>query len=139
MCGDLRFNRLLCGDPKLKRLLFLGLKTLQLPMCGIKDLTYHYIWDQGFNTSLHECITRMSEWSLCGDHVNWFCVRIFHESTWWVKYHYQKQWTWSLQMVTTNLYLCQTTINLMLNLKVLSIIIKNLSEKSNIILGCSNT
>ncbi len=39
----------------------------------------------------------MSEWSLCGDHVNWFCVGIFHEYAGWVEYPNQKQWTWSPQ------------------------------------------
>ncbi len=32
----------------------------------------------------------VSEWALCGDHVNCFCVRIFHESAGRVKYPDQK-------------------------------------------------
>ncbi len=53
-------------------------------------------------------------WSLCRDHMNCGCVGIFHESTGWVKYSNQKQWTWSLQMISTNLFLflCYTTIEI---------------------------
>ncbi len=59
-------------------------------------------------------------WSICGDHVNCFCVEIFHESAGRVKYSYQKQWTWSPPMITTNLFLflCRTIIDWILILMV---------------------
>ncbi len=49
-----------------------------------------------------------------------FCVGIFHESAVQVKYPYQKQWTWSPQMITTNLFLflCHTSIDWILILMV---------------------
>ncbi len=61
---------------------------------------------------------QVSEWSLCGDHMNW--VGIFHESAGRVKYPYKKQWKWSLQMITINLFLflSRTTIDWIMILKV---------------------
>ncbi len=84
----------------------------------------------------------MSEWSFCGNHVNWFYIGIFHESTGWVKYPNQTQFTWSPQMITTNLFMfvCHTIIDLIL---ILMVYVNNFKclfwWNSNIINRHSNT
>ncbi len=90
----------------------------------------------------HNTITGTSEWSLCGDHVNCFCVGIFHKSAGKVKYPYQKQWAWSPQMITTNLFLflCHTTIDWILILMVYVYNVRMFTgETANIIIWRSNT
>ncbi len=86
--------------------------TSMLPGLYYLDISIHLV---------AHSITRTSEWVITlWRSCELFCIGIFHKSTGRVKYPHQKQCTWSPQKIITNLFLflCRTTIDWMLILKV---------------------